>query len=308
MINNWRITSDITLMLENLGNGNNVYIACPEKKQYEAGVLKLSKNIYKIITIENTDLRLKLDYNDNGLVLYIKTDKIPGWCKVMNFYEPSIWNIIKQSRVEKGELKETYQAVFSDFDTKTLSFVSKNMNEYKIYLEEMTRRLRCEIGKKTKLLKPGHRYDILKETRYYLCSVKSRKESLGCSDFLSDSKIKDAYIYVNMIKSSDLTVSDVLNGNKFGTGLYDLKIAISEKTTWIDSGEKLANDFTGNIKDYWEQIIDNSLKAYRKKVEGSEYYTSANWTKEIFEILGCQNSCDISYTINECYHLQDDIL
>jgi hypothetical protein len=102
-----------------------------------------------------------------------------------------------------------------------------------------------------------------------------------------------------MIKSSDHTVSDVLKSNKFGTGLYDLKIAILDKSTWIDSGEKLGNDFTGNIKDYWEQIIDNSLKTYKKKIEGSEYYTSANWIKEIFEILGCQNSCDLSYTINE---------
>ena len=309
MIKNWRITSDITLMIENIDGTNIVYIASPEKKQYEAAVSRLSKNIYKTITIENKDFEIKLENNKSEYLdpyppnVLIKTPRLPelGWAKVANFYVPSVWNIISQCKVDCGKIIGKFNVSFTDSDPKIVSFISPDMIEYQDEVEEMKRRLRCEFGKKTKSLKPGHRYDLPKETRYFICPVVYRKSCLGSSDFLGDYETlsNKAYIYTNRIKPGDTKISEVLKNNVFGTGPYDLKVTILDGSSWIDSGEKLEDDFSGNIKDYWESSIDNSMNKYKKKIEDSEYYTYSKNIKEIFDILGCQSPTDLSYKVEK---------
>ena len=298
-MNNWRITSDITLVVENIDGTNIIYIASPEKKQYEVSVSKLAERIYKTITIENNDLEIKIGECGN---MYLKTSQIPelDWVMVKNFYTPSIWNILNQCKSDCGKISGKFNAIFSDSDIKVVSFVSKDMIEFTDATEEMKRRLRCEFGKKTKLLKPGHRYDLVRETRYYICPVVYRKSSPCNSGLLSDIDTLEnkAYIYTNLIKPTDTTTSDILRNNKFGTNPYDLKIAILDGTTWIDSGEKLKDDFSGDIKDYWEPIVDNSIKAYKQRVGNSEYYTNSYNIKEILEILSCQSSENLDYKLN----------
>lgn len=304
MIENWRTTTDITLMVENIDGSNVVYIASPEKKQYEVAVSRLSKNIYKTTTIENKDLEVKIGDKNGDFAIYLKTDKIPelGWAEIMNFYKPSIWKILEQCKTKNGVLDDKFQVSFTDSDLKIITIVNSGMKEYTEYQSEMIRKLSCEIGKKTKTLKPGHRYDLLKETRYYLCPIIYRKSCLRNSGFLIDSEASGnkAYIYTNAIKPGNTTIEDVLMNSKFGIGPYDLKVALSDSSSWIDSGEKLKNDFSGDIKDYWEPIIDNAVKAYTEKLDNSEYYTCSDHFRDIFEVLACQTpSLDISYKIDE---------
>lgn len=303
MIKNWRITSDIVLMIENTNGENIAYIASPEKKKYEVEVSKLCKNSYIKETIENNDLEIKLTGSENNeLCIYLKTNQLEklGWVRVANFYNLSIWNILGQCSTKYGIFSNKFKAIFSEADIKTVSFISPDMKEYSDTVEEMKRRLKCEIGKKTRLLKPGHRYDLEKETRYYLCNVVSRKICKYASSFSDDliTSKTPAYIYTNMIKDSDKSISDILNNRKFGDGPYDLKVAILEKTSWVDSGIRLSDDFSGNIKDYWDNIITNTANFGKTKLEKSSYEIYSN-IADILGILGCQSLTDLTYDISE---------
>ena len=306
MINNWRTTSDVVFMVETINGSNNIYIASPEKKQYEVAVSKLCKNCYSTNTINNEefDIKINIDRLDDSEIpdLYLRTSQLPelGWVKVANFYTPSIWNILSQCKTDCGEFLGKFKVVFTESYPTLVSFVSPDMLEYKESEEELIRRIKCEIGKKTKTMKPGHRYDILKETRYYLCDVVSRKNSNCASDFQNDidtNKTK-AYIYTNRILDSDKNISDVLKNRKFGSGLYDLKISLSTSSSWIDSGLKLNNDFTGDIKDYWEYIVNNTSKAGIKTVTESNYQIYTN-VADIFGIFSCQSKDNLSYKISD---------
>lgn len=303
----WRLTTDVVFIVENTDGENLVYIASPEKKQYEVAVSKLAKEEYSRQTIENTDFDIKISTEDDRFYpdIYIKTDQIPelGWAKISNFNYSSFWNVISQCNLNKGNLSGKFKIIFTESDPRVVSLVSPDMSEYKDTVEEMKRRLRCEIGKKTKSLKPGHRYDLLKETRYYLCEVVSRKFNKCNSIFIDDdeaAKSVKAYIYTNKISDTDTTISDVLNNRKFGSGSYDLKIAIDENSVWIDSGEILKDDFTGNIKDYWETIVEKTIESNIVRAWSSCNYVIYN-LDNILGILSCQSEKDMSYDISDSF-------
>lgn len=302
MITNWRLTSDVVLMFENTGEGNRVYIASPEKKQYEVTVSKLSGNIYTKETIENTDFEVKIGVLKDTPEVYIKTSQLPtlDWTVVANFYGPSVWNILSQCSSDHGVLNGKFKVSFTESDLKIVSLVSPDMKEYTEANNEMTRRLFCEIGKKTRILKPGHRYDLPKETRYYLCPIVSRKLNNCASDFQDDTTTlrTSGYVYTNLLYDSDNSVSDILKSRKFGIEPGDLKISISEGISWIDSGQKLIDDFTGNLKDYWEVIVDNTMKDGVKKIPESNFQVCTN-LPDVLGILGCQSSVDLEYNISE---------
>ena len=302
MITNWRLTSDVVLMFENIGEGNRVYIASPEKKQYEVAVSKLSGNIYTKETIENADFEVKIGVLNDSPEVYIKTSQLPtlGWTVVANFYGPSVWSILSQCTSDHGVLGGKFKVSFTESDLKVVSLVSPDMKEYLEADNEMTRRLRCEIGRKTKTLKPGHRYDIPKETRYYLCPVVSRKLNNCASNFQDDATTlrTSGYIYTNLLYDGDNSVSDILRTRKFGIEPGDLKVSISDGTSWIDSGQKLTDDFSGNLKDYWELVVDNTLKYGVKKIQKSDFQVCTN-LPDVLGILGCQSSADLGYNISE---------
>ena len=302
MITNWRLTSDVVLMFENTGDGNKVYIASPEKKQYEVAVSKLCGNIYDKKTIENTDFEVKIGVLNDLPEIYIKTSQLPtlDWTAVANFYGPSVWSILSQCSSDHGVLEGNFKISFTESDLKVVSLVSQDMKEYVEADNEMTRRLRCEIGKKTKTLKPGHRYDLPKETRYYLCPIVSRKLNNCASDFQDDATTLKTvgYIYTNLISDKDNSISDVLKSRKFGIEPEDLKVAIAEGTSWIDGGQKLTDDFTGNIKDYWEPVVDNTLNFGIKRIPKSDLLVCTN-LPEVLGILSCQSQNDLSYGISE---------
>lgn len=302
MITNWRLTSDVVFMFENTGKGNIVYIASPEKKQYEVAVSKLSGNIYTKETIENVDFEVKIGVLNGSPEVFIKTSQLPtlGWTLVANFYGPSVWNILSQCSSDHGILNGKFKISFTESDLKVVSLVSPDMKEYTEANNEMTRQLRCEIGRKTRTLKPGHRYDLPKETRYYLCPIVSRKLNNRASDFQDDitTSKTNGYMYTNLLYDSDNSVSDILKSRKFGIDPEDLKVSISDGTSWIDSGQKLIDDFTGNLKDYWEIVVDNTLKDGITKVPESNFQVCTN-LPDVLSIFGCQSLGDLKYDISE---------
>ena len=155
------------------------------------------------------------------------------------------------------------------------------MKEYNICLEETRRILNCEIFSKTKKYKPGHRYDNIAETRFYLCPILTNKESSENSELIRDpEQYKEAYLYVNNIKTeTEKTISDVLKNRSLGNSEDSIKIGYNNPLM-VDSGKCLDNDFSGNIQDYWDYLIDNAEKLNKETLQFGYTYT-----KDISQIL-----------------------
>ena len=306
MIKNWRLTTDVTVMIKAGGDKNKeVYLAPPEKK-YETSVSKLIDSYYNPVTIENKSISLKIESNSDtgGFNLYMFSPNLPGGSEkdiryqIMNFDTSSIWGIIEQCNIVDGKPDGEFYAVFSDNLINKVSFVSKSMKDFNKCNEEMRRRINCEYFKKTKKIVFGHRYDSIKETRYYLCEVNSRKQNDTHSEFLANgfAASNKLYLYVNNLKETDTSIAQVLSSRCFGFGDYDIKVAY-DSPSFMDSGSVLTDDFSGNIKDYWEVMFDNAVKEC-KKVDAWGY-TIYKDIRKILEIFAYQNDADMTYKIDK---------
>ena len=290
-INNWRLVSDLVVFL--VPNKNEIYFASPEKKIYIA-------NVQKKINSKETPIELKLEENrfylkiDDYLNLYVKSDILPdesNYYKVMNVcfddYLSVIGNILTQVESDKGTFKDEFEVVFSENAPGEMSFISPSMSQYKSCYLEMRRRLNCEINKKTRNWKIGHRYDTLKSTIYYLGEVKSRKDNLSSTEYIKDEdKMKTAYLYIEEIDNSkDKKISDILKSRVFGK---EIKVTFTQESM-VDCGEVLENDVT-DFQDYWEDLINNTVNYEKTKiVDGVCYYSES---KYVFSILNYQTGLD----------------
>ena len=301
MIKNWRLTTDVTVMIKIDGSERLVYLTPPEKK-YETSVSKLIDGYYSPITIENKfiSLNIETDNESGDLKLYMSSPELPAEFKkylVMNFDVSEIWKIIEHNNINSGKIDGEFYAVFSDKSLNKVSFVSKSMSEFTKCNDEMKRRINYEYFKKTKKIVPGHRYDSPKETRYYLCKVNSRKQNETHTQFLDDTLASgnELYLYVNNLKDTDTSISQILTSRCFGAGDYDIKVAY-DSPSFVDSGCVLNNDFSGNIKDYWVPMFDNALKECTKKKPWG--YVMYEDIKKLFDIFAYQNISDMSYKID----------
>ena len=156
------------------------------------------------------------------------------------------------------------------------------MKEYNECFEEMKRRLNCEFFKKTKKWIPGHRYDSIKETLYYLGCVKSRRQDDKGSEFIDDpAKCKEVYLAVRRLKSGETSISDVFKSRVIGDREDDIVVLDSPKSM-VDSGSVLKDDFT-RFEDYLDWLIPNSLNRCKKVQEFG--YVSYDNPKIFFDVF-----------------------
>lgn len=297
-MNNWRLTGEIVVYC--LKNPNPcVYIASPEKKQYLTAVTKeITSECFSEFYISDYDFEMKLG-NEN-LTVFIKSDKLPtsDWYEVKNLYSPGIWSILTQSKIENGMILDSkFEAVFNDEYLGVVSFISNKMSEYKDTLEEMRRRVNCELHKKTKKWIPGHRYDTLTDTYYFLGTFKSRRGSNRLeSNFITDpTKMPDVYLVVNSLNDSDKTISDIFNTRCYGTGKNDI-VVLTKLPSAVESGEALVDDFSGDVRDYWEVMLNNAVE---KGIDATKRfpheYLSITDSLCIFDIFAYQNIDKLEY-------------
>jgi hypothetical protein len=306
---NWRLVYELVAYL--IYETREVYFVAPEKKSYQSAVLKLmpSQVSYEEVYLTQNSFNLKLMYDNSieKIDLYVKSDlfSVDDWFRVANFESLELGNILTQSTCKNGIFDEAFEAAFCE-GTPKITFIHNGMLKYPEYEMELSRRLNCELHKKTTKWEPGHRYDTLKESFYFLCSVQSRKDNRNNSYFLTDeSSMPVKYLYVNNIKPEDKTISDILNRRSFGVGPYDIKV-LDSKTSSVDVGEVLKDDFTNNIQDYWDTIFNNSIQ-YTKVVSETGFETYKNLLS-IFEIFTFQSPLHTEIKISESIKLELELI
>ena len=196
-----------------------------------------------------------------GIEILIKSAEFPdpnNWYHLRNFYSRHLGTILRQCKfdVETGEFNDVFSPIVSSSSdmTEFASLASESMKEYDEYLEETVREMNCEINKKTKKWVPGHRYDSPAETRYPLCKIKIRKNNT--EDYAEHPEV-DAWIYTNQIGESK-TIGEVLRSRSFGEKPEDLKIMTTIPGGYVESGEVLGDDLSGDINEYMKAILENS--------------------------------------------------
>ena len=263
-MNNWRLVTDLVAFLPSSSKEKSVLLSAPEKKSYELAVTRQIEGYYDTIHMDENKFELKI--NKNG-ILEIKSKQLPeseSWYQIKNCEtDVLIYKLITQLNVNKGSFDSyEFMAVFNEDFPSDVEFICSEMEEYRQCYEEMRRRTCCEIYSKTKKWIPGHRYDSIKNTYYYLAKVNSTRENETYSSFKAESPTV-VYLVVTNLKENEKTVSDVLKNRAIGNEKDDIQILYSIPSM-VDSGEELKDDFTG-IEEYWKYLTQNTVMAYKTK-------------------------------------------
>lgn len=293
IVNDWRLTPGFLAFVDVVDGEKRVYLASKDKKADKNVVMKLIQD--RPFTEIDADLnelelefrRLNKEWVTSSVGIFIRNPEVfsdDSWYRVMNFYDEHLANIFLSLDSKKGTFEgKVFEAIFSETSPSTVSFVCLEMPEYKTYFEEMKRRINCETNKKTKKWVAGHRYDTIKETYFFLGTFASRKESLTNSEFKQNLEMANAYLYINTIRSTDKSISDIFKTRVFGDGPEDIKVMFALPSA-VESGEALVNDFVDEeIQNYWDVMLDNAVEAC--KVNRSKDYVGYRDTYRIFEIF-----------------------
>ena len=304
----WRLVSEVTAFIVNIGGSNSsekaVYLASPEKKSYENLIIKsIGTRVFDKISLYNNEFNIKIDRDFN---IYVKSELLPDkdkYYKVLNVYSginnSYFGEIISQvSGINKGDFGEKiFEAIFSESYPGKTFFVTNEMNLYKDAFEEMKRRLNCQMCKKTKKWIPGHRYDSLETTYYYLGKFSSRKSQKEATMFLDDNSMVNAHLIIKFIKPEWKTISDVLHEAVFENNIENsLQILYTDTLpSMVDVGKVLEDDIQ-YIQDFYETIIDNSIKG-GAKINSCGYTSYLENLPNIFKVLSLQTPGK-EYSIN----------
>lgn len=299
MINNWRLTAEVIAYI--IPGTDELYLAAPEKKIYQQSVLKeITDGVFSEYRLELNEFNISLraNFETESVDVYIKSDLLPKskeWYRVKNFYEPHTSLILSAVKNDCGDFSGTiFESAFSEDDLRKVTFTTTEMPNYNTCFQEMRRRMNCELYKKTKKWIPGHRYDSLKDTFYYLGSAYSHKKEEYNSEFIKDiTEMPEVYFYVTKLKPEEKTISDVFNNRHFGDTEDDIQIT-NTMISLVDSGEELFNDFGEDIQVFWDKLWENSIKANK---EISKYnYVSYKNPKYILDILAYQSHGNLKYS------------
>lgn len=256
----FRLISEVKIFI----SGNNLYIASPDSKSCISKVKALipkTDRVIEEIQLELEDLTLRIT---NKLDLVVSSNNLPGGLKkeyvLSNYDKNYLGDLIESLSIDKGKFSSNFEPALND-EEGTVILVCPEMPSYKEASNEMIRRMNCQMLKKTKTYIPGHRYDTVDNTYYYLGKVYSHVITDQNSDYIKIST-KPVYLFTRDIGFAK-TISEVLNGGAFYFGnvvtdYYKLEQSDSLGLL-VDSGEALINDYT-SYEDYLNNIFRNSLE------------------------------------------------
>lgn len=296
--NDWRLTPSLDAFVVSGAERKYIYLVATEKKQYKSAVEKTIGSPYKEIHIELNEFELKFESPDSEssldpVVMIRNPEVLPddSWYVVSNFYYPRYLDFFLELPSSGGCFPDiTFEAIFSETSPLQVSFSAPGMKKYKTYLEEMKRRINCELKKKTKKWIPGHRYDTLKETYFFLGEAMSRRVKVDDSEFCDIDKMVPVYLYVSNL-GDEKKISEIMNTRIYGDGDNDIKVLYSIPSS-VESGAVLEDDMGDDIRNYWDTIISNTTKACTKiDKHGYENLTDI---KRFFDIFCYQtkDKCD----------------
>ena len=266
MMKNYRLTSNLIAYLIP-GMSDYIFISDTESKQHQSLVKKFiqnnldTSNYIEPIEINENEFKIKLI---NKLNLCIKSKNLPEpekWYILGNMTKDTdiLGEIILNVNNNKGDFGETNFEIAIDDKKAEVELVCLGMPSYTDYLEEMRRQVNCTLYKKTKKWIPGHRYDTVKETIFFLGTVMSRRKDRHNSEWMTSDKMIETYLITNKL-DNEKSISEVLNNRVFGDRPEDLKVLYTT-TAMVDSGEVLINDF--NYGNSQEILFNNGIEYYK---------------------------------------------
>ena len=288
MKNRFRLISEIKVFIL----GDNLYIASPDSKSCINKVkskIPKSEKLAEELQIEVDDISARID---SELNVIISSNKFPGGIKkeylLANFDEKELGDLIVSQNLSKGKCSDKFEPAIDD-ETGSIILTCMGMPSYSLASDEMIRRMNCQMLKKTKTYIPGHRYDTVDNTLYYLGKVYSHVNTDQNSDYIRISS-RQVHLFTKDIGNAK-SISEVMNngvffvGDSFG-GYY--KLEQSENLgLMVDSGEALINDYTA-YSDYVEDIFNNSLEILNNH---TEYLYGIKTLLEVFKFSnGPENS------------------
>lgn len=295
--NKWRLVSDVVAMFpSNYPDG--VYITNLDNKKQESLIAsdienQLNTTNYIKVTVNN---EFNIKVASGGL--YVKCSNFldsEKWYVVINFQADLIFDLVSQVKNNLGVFDETFEAIFNDNFIHTVGFICNSMDNYNSCFEEMGRRVVCDMSKKTKKRIPGHRYDSVDRSLYYLGSFKSRNNG---GKFATESNMVDVDLYATNITKDDKNVSDIFKNHVIGKDI----VAIPTQEALVDFGEILKNDFaTEDIQNYYKYLFVNAVND--SDVSKNYIYKAGNHGR-VLNLFSYQSATNLNYNLTSDVDLE----
>lgn len=281
MKNTWRLTTDLLAMFFNGQSTKtgeifkDVVAFCPvEKKSFKNSLTKLMGGVsFTETTIVNNNFHIRVNSSGN---IEIRSDQFPDPTKYYMICSHNIFGdrlskevgyLISNLTNDKGDFSGyDFEVAFSNNDSLSIKFICKELEIYNSCLNELNRRTKCELFKKTKTFIPGHRYDSLDESIIYLGKFKSSKSinkdsSISITDNVLD--YKDVYLFIDAdeISENEKSIKDIFNNRYFSEADTRGIKEIRKLKSMVDSGEVLVNDIDSSfsLKDYHLNLVNNLI-------------------------------------------------
>lgn len=260
----WRLTSDVVAFIV---NKDTVYFADPSKKKYIDPVKRIFGGASAEIHLTNKNFKAQIKKD----VILVKNESLPDkdlYYKVGNIDPSNIFEIAEGSTILRGDIQEEFELVFHSEAT-AVRLITKSMSSYKETLEEMRRRLNCEIYSRTKNWKVGYRYDSIDSSLYYLGEVSSHKIHPTNSSFYETPQ-RTVHLFVTEIdEDTEKSVSEVIKKRLYVKDEKDrsnrFRICMRDNVgTLVESGKYLEDDVT-SIKSLWEDMVNTYLEKKKKQ-------------------------------------------
>lgn len=280
MKNKFRLISEVKVFIQ----GRDLYIASPDNKgcisKVKSKIPKTEKLIDELqIELEDFSIRL-----NSQLDIIVSSNNLPGGSKyeyrLANYDRNGLGDLILSKNFDHGKCIDLFEPAINDEDG-SIILVSPGMLSYTKASDEMIRRMNCQMLKKTKTFIPGHRYDSVDNTIFYLGKLYSHSVSDLNSDYIKHAP-REVHIFTKYIGEAK-TVSEILNNGVFFTGdaFSDYyKIDSTENLgLMVDSGEVLVNDFT-KYSNYLDNLYKNSIEVNKN----SDYSYGLKTIFDIFKL------------------------
>ena len=307
MKNSWRLVNNLlAFVIESCGD-KLVFISGVEKKEYSSVVKRMISLYTTDITkvreyyINSQGIEVSFDLSDcsNGIknreVLKIKSKDLPesDYYILANFDKSleSITNLIKYLKIENGSIVGDCELSI-DSSSGLVRVVQNLMPDYVEYKEEFIRRMNCEIYKKTTKWIPGHRYDSLEQTYFYLGQIKSHTALPNNSEFLEGSEMTE-WCLVSTSKTGEYkdNIEALVNGFAEGT----IKV-IQKPILMVDSGKAF------EIKESYNTILNAALYytiMHTKDSNGDYMINNVSDVLQLFNYESPESKYEISDEIKE---------
>jgi hypothetical protein len=262
----WRLCSDITAFVVSGTGTRSVYLSDSSKKKY---LDQTKRNIptgatFTEESLPNEGFRLKF-IGEEFMISHENLGK--DWFVVKNVHAPlnTLKVLVPYTSIEHGEFSGDFEMMFSDNFPGVFKPINTDHPGYQEAMEELRRRINCEMCPKTKKWKPGYRYDTMSGTIYYLGQFWSHR--VGETGKFEKTAPRVVYFFTPRLQEGEKTISDVLKNrllhpSEGEVSVRDEEIGVLEKMSpRVEVGQYLEDDLgSGQEFNLWEALIGNYMK------------------------------------------------